>query len=384
MKSSTVRRPYEPASDVTTRQGNRAYSKVAFPVLFFVAAVLVSTAGGTNECHAQSAQVNVLDPHNLPLGDGKVSTEPLRGYVYSCRSQFRGGGAQHSGGWIRGSTWDITKKTSVQGDVMWPNAKFTIAIVDGERRIVGNGLPINQTTGTFPVQASDPAYLIDRNPNRIEEQQFGFSLPLSPAFAPTPGCVPMGMIGIALNGVALFNALDDAGRDAVAHEVQDHCSGHPQMTGEYHYHGPSSCVPGSTSNNILIGYALDGFGIYSMYDEHGKELTNADLDECHGRVSRILWDGKETSMFHYVLTREYPYAVGCFRGIPVRGQGQRGGDSIPDAGYKRARQPPPEAIAACAGLSSGSQCRFMSPRGDTVSGACRSPAGGLACVPEHQ
>ncbi|MDO8534552.1 MAG: hypothetical protein Q7S17_07415 [Xanthobacteraceae bacterium] len=87
-------------------------------------------------------------------------------------------------------------------------------------------------------------------------------------------------------------------------------------------------------------------------------------------------------MYHYVLTREYPYTVGCFRGTLLRVQSRFGGDSPPGKGEGVRRQPPAEAIAACAGLSSGSQCRFISPRGDAITGICRSPAGGLACVPE--
>jgi len=345
--------------------------------------VFLANVAGVDEVPAQTGRIEVLDPHALPLGDGKVSTEPKRGYVYSCMTQFRGGGAQHAGNWIRGAIWDSTAKVQVQGDVAWPNAIFTITTENGNRRVTGNGLPINHTTGIFPVQRSDPAFQIDRNPNRIEAQQFAYSLPLFPNPAPMPACVPMGIIGVALNGVAFFNALDAAGRDAVAHEVQDHCSGHPEMRGVYHYHGPSSCIAGATGRNTLIGYALDGFGIYSMYDENGKELTNADLDECHGRVSRISWDGTQVNMYHYVLTREYPYTVGCFRAVPVRMLGgDGGGQSVPLPAGRR--QPPPEAIAACAGLQPAAQCRFTSPFGDTVTGTCRSPAGRLACVPEQR
>jgi len=335
---------------------------------------------------AQAGRIDVLDQRALPLGDGKVSAEPRRGYVYSCMTQFRGGGAEHAGDWIRGATWDATRKITVQGNVSWPNATFTITNTGAERRITGNGLPINHATGIFPVQRSDPAFAIDRNPNSIQPQQIAFSLPLSPALAANAGCVPMGMIGVAVSGVAIFNALDAAGRDAVAHEVQDRCNGHPEMRGEYHYHGPSPCVPGADANNKLIGYALDGFGIYSRYDENGKELTNADLDECHGRVSRIAWDGREVSMYHYVLTREYPYTVGCFRGAPARIRARFGGGGPPSGQGPPGgrRQPPPEAIEACSGSSSGAQCRFVSPRGDTISGTCRSPAGTLACVPDFR
>ncbi len=126
------------------------------------------------------------------------------------------------------------------------------------------------------------------------------------------------MIGVALNGVAIFNALDAAGRDAVAHETQDVCDGHPQAAGIYHYHGPSPCMPGQDGNAQLVGYALDGFGIYSRYDANGNEITNADLDACHGTTSQVMWNGKLTSIYHYVLTQEYPYTIGCFQGTPVR------------------------------------------------------------------
>ena len=353
---------------------------------------IIAAGAGMNYCRAASSRVDVLDAHALPLGDGKVSSGPKRGYVFSCTAQFRGGGAQHAGDWIHGSTWDATKKIMVQGDVAWPDATLSITTANGERGIRGNGLPINHTTGNFPVRPSDHAYAIDRNPNTITPQQIALSLPLAPVRAAVPECVPMGMIGILSSGVALFNALDAGGRDAAAHEVQDHCNGHPQRTGQYHYHGPTPCIAGVAANNMLIGYTLDGFGIYSMYDENGKELTNADLDECHGRVSRIRWEGREVVMYHYVLTREYPYSVGCFRAKPVTARmqtefapaEQAGPGGPPNGPRGGGRQPPPEAVAACAGLSSGSACRFTSPHGDSIIGTCRTPAGALACVPDRR
>ncbi len=263
-------------------------------------------------------QINVLDVHNLPLGDGKVSTSPQTGFVYSCQTDFKTGGAQHTGPWIHGDTWDLTAKIAVEGAVQWPDAQFEVTVNDGRRVITGNGLPLDAETGIFPIQKSDPAYQIDPNPNGIAKQNISFSLPVNPTISDTPSCVPMGMIGLALNGVAIFNALDAAGRDAVAHETQDVCDGHPQSAGIYHYHGPSPCMPGVDGNAQLVGYALDGFGIYSMYDANGKEITNADLDACHGMTSEVMWNGNLTSIYHYVLTQEYPYTIGCYRGTPVR------------------------------------------------------------------
>jgi len=216
---------------------------------------------------------------------------------------------------------------------MWPKAQFRIERTDS-RILNGNGLPVDTPTGNFPVGRDDPAVAIDRNPNSIQEQKLALTLPANPVVAGQASCVPMGMIGVALNGVAIFNALDAGGRDAVAHEVQDVCSGHPEMTGQYHYHGPSACLPNEAGDEVLVGYAVDGFGIYSMFDAHGGELTNADLDECHGRTSEVDWDGKRVAMYHYVLTREYPYTLGCFRGTPV---------AVPRQGPPRGRGfgPPP-------------------------------------------
>jgi hypothetical protein len=45
-------------------------------------------------------------------------------------------------------------------------------------------------------------------------------------------------------------------------------------------------------------------------------ITNAELDQCHGTISKITMpDGTLKNTYHYVLNREYPYSVGCFRGV---------------------------------------------------------------------
>ncbi|HUA35421.1 MAG TPA: YHYH protein [Candidatus Binataceae bacterium] len=313
---------------------NRQPSRVKIlETLSLGAAILVvsSLLAGAAAFATTREQTDVLNIHALPLGDGRISSYPQRGYVMSCMTEFRGGGARGSGPWIHGDTWDLTEKPAVQGQITWPQAQFEITTDANERvvsRIItGNGLPVETSTGIFPVGFDDPAFRFDRNPNSISSQNIALKLPMNPTLAESPSCVPMGMIGVALNGVAIFNALDAAGRDAVAHEVQDVCGGHPQQQGQYHYHGPSPCLPDETQHEKLIGYALDGFGIYSMYDAHGRELTDADLDECHGRTSEVEWNGERRSIYHYVLTREYPYTVGCFRGTPLhlRGPGGPGG-----------------------------------------------------------
>jgi YHYH protein len=256
--------------------------------------------------------------HELPLGDGHVSTQPETGYVDSCQTTFGGGGAFRDGPWITGDTWNPDQKPTVDGEVTWPS-QISISVEGDQRVIRSNDLP-SYPTGVYPIQPDDDAFAYDRNPNSIRDHDIVLSLPANPQVADSPSCVPMGMIGFTLSGTAIYNALDGQGRDAAAHEIQDACDGHPQRSGQYHYHSYSACMndtrsgPGGASD--LLGYALDGFGIYGPYDENGKLVTDADLDACHGRTSEVMWNGNPTDIYHYQFTEEYPYTIGCFTGTP--------------------------------------------------------------------
>ncbi|HJV33294.1 MAG TPA: YHYH protein [Patescibacteria group bacterium] len=250
-----------------------------------------------------------IDLHALPIGDGKYKTSAAKGYIYSCQTSFNGGGAFATGAWVNGTTWDPSLKPTVDGSVSWPSANFTITVSGSNRVFTGNGLP-EHATGKFPIATTDDAYQYDRNPNSISTQTLSYTLPKDPTVAASVSCVG-GEVGIALSGIPIFNGFDAGGRDAVAHEIQDACGGHPQSSGQYHYHGPSACS--GTGDSELFGYAYDGFGIFSK-TENGKTITNDDLDECHGHTHEITWDGVKKTMYHYHLTNEFPYTVGCYKG----------------------------------------------------------------------
>ncbi|HRW38434.1 MAG: YHYH protein [Acidimicrobiales bacterium] len=259
-----------------------------------------------------------VDVTHLPVGDGRWTTTPEAGYLYTCRTTFDGGGAQQRGPWFNddGTTWDATKKGVVDGEVAWDH-QFTTEVAGDVRRFVGNDLP-DHTTGEFPIGADDDVRAYDANPNSISEQVLSIEVPATPTVADQPTCL-RGEVGVTLTGAAIFDAFDAGGRDAVAWEAQDHCQGHPQERGAYHYHSLTTCIadPGTGHSNLL-GYAYDGFGIYGLRGEDGEELTDADLDECHGHTHTITWDGEQVEMYHYHATREFPYTVGCFRGTPIQ------------------------------------------------------------------
>ena len=54
---------------------------------------------------------------------------------------------------------------------------------------------------------------------------------------------------------------------------------------------------------------LQGFG--RLKGKGGVEMTNDDLDLCHGHEHGTLG-------YHYHATIEYPYTVGCYIGIPIK------------------------------------------------------------------
>lgn len=282
----------------------------------------MTTAPATTTVPASTTVVPVPTTvaSRLPLGDGKLSTAAQAGSLFSCQTTFGpAGGAFRDGPWIgTDGTWDPAAKLHVQGSVSWPEARYTLERQGPNRVITTNDVPGPTVTGVFPVAAGDPAYQYDRNPNTITPRTVTYLVPADPAPADAPRCVNMGAIGVLGDGVLLFNALDGQGRDAAAHEVLDGCDGHPERTGQYHHHTVASCVLAAAGDRpTLVGYALDGFGIYVERRGDGSMPTDADLDACHGRTGPVAWDGATVTMYHYVATAEYPYTVGCYRGIPV-------------------------------------------------------------------
>ena len=180
--------------------------------------------------------------------------------------------------------------------------------------IDSQGYP-NHPTAIFPNSG---------NPNRILVQQFQFRLPLKPELADQTTRVPMGPIGVALNGVVFFNPFEQGGMNAVAGYSEvwlDSCCGHPQQTGVYHYHKYPVCVKSpfkddGKQHSPIIGFAFDGFPIYGPYESDGvmaKDLSgSSSLDVCNGHSD-------EQRGYHYHVTPgKFPYVIGGYAGVPER------------------------------------------------------------------
>jgi hypothetical protein len=356
------------------------------------AEVILDTENALSDEKLLSLADNKYAFGNLPLGDDRyVTSEPKKGFVYLCNVKKENPGSNATGPWMHGVVWNSNEKISILGSVSWPQAEFSNVVTNESRTLSGNGLPLGHTTGVFPVSISDPAHSIDPNPNSILVQNIKSILPANPVYSETPYCMG-GEVGIMLTGVPLFTAFDAGLRDAAAHEIQDSCDGHPQKSGEYHYHNLSSCFKDTTIKTV-IGYAYDGFPITGPLVDTNKYLTTEDLDVCHGITSEIIVDGEKKVTYHYVMTQDFPYSASCFRGKPVTlgsqiekpiGEEIESKVLIQDLESKKPQAFPPEAVTACIGKTNNSSCSIVMPAG-VISGECHSlmPEGPLGCVPQR-
>lgn len=326
-----------PARRRRTRDVRALSTTLAVVAIAGCGGTAVLAAGGAAGYATTPTSSGAVNPRAIPLGDGYVSTTPKVGYVDSCVTHFGGiGGARVNGPWIdtKHKTWDYLTKVSVAGRISWPTSSYVATVRGGRRVLKFNDLPTDHTTGVFPIASSDPASAYDRNGNHIAAQNFDWSLPLNPTAAKAPGCTNGGPIGVLSDGVALFNALDGEGRDAAAHEVLDSCAGHPDPSDTYHHHAIPPCIldKARSGHTTLVGYALDGYGIYVVKSASGTLPTNRALDACHGTTSPVIWNGRLTRIYHYVATLEYPYDVGCFHGTAITSGHGGSGHGGPGAG----------------------------------------------------
>lgn len=159
--------------------------------------------------------------------------------------------------------------------------------------------------------------------NYVGENAWRF--PLAPELAETPISAKTelyrGAIAIAVNGVPIFNALNNRGDDAFLAGELDEYGGHSGRADErYHYHVAPLALVKVVGIGKPIAYALDGFAIYGLFDakaaagsERACPLRGKDaLDDLNGHFA-VNADGTRGT-YHYHATTGFPYINGGMRG----------------------------------------------------------------------
>lgn len=144
-----------------------------------------------------------------------------------------------------------------------------------------------------------------------------WQIPLAPELSDTPisgtNDLFRGAIALAVNGVPIFNALNNRGDDAYLAGELDHWGGHVGRGDNYHYHIAPTHLQGIVGIDQPIAYGLNGFPIYGLTEPDGSPVEG--LDEFNGHFD----DGGN---YHYHATESYPCINGGMRGVVRYRDGQ--------------------------------------------------------------
>ena len=160
-----------------------------------------------------------------------------------------------------------------------------------------------------------------------------WQIPLHPVPAANPATTKdrflRGAIAVAVNGIPIFNPLNNRGEDALAIGELDNYGGHCGRADDYHYHVAPVHLEKVVGKGKPVAYALDGYPIYGYTEPDGSPVKGLDWMGGHEDA-----DGH----YHYHATKAYPYLNGGFRGEVTEREGQV--DPQPRAqGVREALQP---------------------------------------------
>jgi phosphatidylethanolamine-binding protein (PEBP) family uncharacterized protein len=163
-----------------------------------------------------------------------------------------------------------------------------------------------------------------------------WKIPLAPAIAAAPTSVVDGPVGVAVNGVPIFNPCKQGGcqnGDTKVLGELDACNGHAGRADDYHYHAAPTCLMSEQSASYWdthpLGWALDGFAIFGYRNADGTTATRDSI--CGGNTAAVV---NAPSGYSYHVTDASPYVLSCLIGTPSPDLANQGSK------YTPIRQPP--------------------------------------------
>jgi hypothetical protein len=211
--------------------------------------------------------------------------------------------------WLRPGYLDEQGNLVTQ-DRFIPDNVVLIFKGDGFLTMKSKNIP-NHPTAKFP----------GFNPSYIQELNRTYRLPLEPVLNPQAvamddsdrnHALPMGAVGVAVNGVVFYNPFDATMRDATS--IMDYCCGHPSPDNRYHYHKYPICVntpfvdKGDAPSQV-IGFAFDGLPIYGPYQDAGvmaKDSTTNPLNAFNACYDPV------RGWHYHVTPGKFPYIIGGY------------------------------------------------------------------------
>ena len=133
------------------------------------------------------------------------------------------------------------------------------------------------------------SHCVECLPEYFKDQVVTFIIPATPCYQKKPQRVGRSGLGLAFNGVA-FDAPAPLHLILGGYTIPplDPAGGHINMDVGYHYHaatGLSAELKQADGHAPLLGYAMDGIGLYAYKNADGT-IPN-DLDECRGHFDEV-------------------------------------------------------------------------------------------------
>jgi YHYH protein len=183
------------------------------------------------------------------------------------------------------STDDTSGGTATVPTVFSSNYKsaVTLSATTTTVTLKSNGTPDHVTpywgTGNALYETQTAGQTL--TPGSLASQNFSMTIPINPVEATVKEATSLGPIGMALNGVAIYNDREGGNVpvDAGTLTTFDRGGAHSGPGGLYHYHFNGDFT--SKNDAKLIGYLRDGFPIYGRKDTTGVVPANLDVNGGH-------------------------------------------------------------------------------------------------------
>lgn len=198
-------------------------------------------------------------------------------------------GMEKAGIWFKdGKVYDVSGHFIANLNEFYSDDKWKLYREDGTIRVTDT--EAGCLAAAKPnVEEKYHNYCVECLPEYFKDQVTTFVIPVTPKYLNTSQSFGRSAIGLAFNGV---NYDPPAPTHAIlaAHTIaplDDH-GGHVNPHGGYHYHavtGSTKEIEQTDSHAPIIGYAIDGFGIYTLLDKNGNKPT--DLDKCGGHFDKV-------------------------------------------------------------------------------------------------
>ena len=221
----------------------------------------------------------------LTLGFILAASAFITATTSGCKKDDSSGGG--SGGDVSVTSVVTAKYTSA----------VTIATSGSSITLRSNGTPAHVSPYWLVGHALYEAQIAGQNtnPGSIGVQSYAMTIPTNPAEATSKEATSLGPIGMALNGVAIFNDREGGNVPVDAGVLQsfDRAGAHTGPGNTYHYHFTGDFTGNDDAK--LIGFLRDGFPIYARKDNDGSYPSNLDANGGHVGTTADF----STAIYHY-------------------------------------------------------------------------------------